>query len=302
MTERQPRIAVIGLGAMGLPMAAHLATTFPVTGFDPFEPRRDLAAESGIVATATPAAACPDADIALLAVRDHPQAEAALFGPDGVLETLRPGSPVILTSTLGPDAARELAGKLEAAGYPLVDAPISGGPVRAGQGDLLIVVGVAPAVLATVQPVLDALSSTLTVVGPRPGDGQALKTINQLLAGVHIAAAAEAIALARGLGLDPTVVIEALSQGAAGSFMFADRGPRMLQAYTGGAEVKSRVDIFVKDMGIVTTVGRSSHVPLPLAAAAQQLYLIAEAAGLGAEDDSSVVTILSPDKASDPHA
>ena len=139
----------------------------------------------------------------------------------------------------------------------------------------------------------------LTIVGPRPGDGQALKAINQLLAGIHIAAAAEAIALARGLGLDPAVVIEALSQGAAGSFMFADRGPRMLQAYTGGAEVKSRVDIFVKDMGIVTTVGRTSHVPLPLAAAAQQLYLIAEAAGLGAHDDSSVVTILSPKKATD---
>ena len=146
---------------------------------------------------------------------------------------------------------------------------------------------------------LDALSSTLTVVGPRAGDGQALKAINQLLAGVHIAAAAEAIALARGLGLDPAVVIEALSQGAAGSFMFADRGPRMLQAYTGGAEVKSRIDIFVKDMGIVTTVGRTSHVPLPLAAAAQQLYLIAEAAGLGASDDSSVVTILSPKNATD---
>jgi 3-hydroxyisobutyrate dehydrogenase len=280
-------------------MASHLATTFPVTGFDPFAPRRELASQSGVTAEATPAAACPDADIALLAVRDHAQAETALFGPDGVLTTLKPGSPVILTSTVGPDAARDLADKLEAAGYPLIDAPISGGPVRAGTGDLLIVVGATPDALAAAQPVLDALSSTLTIVGPRPGDGQALKAINQLLAGVHIAAAAEAIALARGLGLDPAVVIEALSQGAAGSFMFADRGPRMLQAYTGGAEVKSRIDIFVKDMGIVTTVGRTSHVPLPLAAAAEQLYLIAEAAGLGAHDDSSVVTILSPKEATD---
>lgn len=297
MPNSSPHVAVIGLGAMGLPMASHLATTFPVTGFDPFAPRRELASQSGVTAEATPAAACPDADIALLAVRDHAQAEAALFGSDGVLSTLKPGSPVILTSTVGPDAARDLADKLEAAGYPLIDAPISGGPVRAGSGDLLIVVGATPDALAAAQPVLDALSSTLTIVGPRPGDGQALKAINQLLAGVHIAAAAEAIALARGLGLDPAVVIEALSQGAAGSFMFADRGPRMLQAYTGGAEVKSRVDIFVKDMGIVTTVGRTSHVPLPLAAAAQQLYLIAEAAGLGAHDDSSVVTILSPKEA-----
>jgi 3-hydroxyisobutyrate dehydrogenase len=167
--------------------------------------------------------------------------------------------------------------------------------VRAGNGDLLIVVGADQATLEIVRPVLDDLASTLTIVGPRPGDGQALKTINQLLAGVHIAAAAEAVALARGLGLDPALVIDALSQGAASSFMFTDRGPRMLQAYTGGAEVKSRIDIFVKDMGIVTAVGRTSHVPLPLAAAAQQLFLIAEAAGLGAHDDSSVVTVLSPD-------
>ncbi len=294
MTESHPHIAVIGLGAMGLPMATHLARTFPVTGFDPFAPQRERAAAGGITASATPGAASTDADIALLAVRDQAQAEEALFGTDGVLSTLVAGSPVILTSTIGPAGARALAERLEAAGHPLVDAPISGGPVRAGQGDLLIVVGASEPALAATRGVLEALSSTLTVVGPRPGDGQALKTINQLLAGVHIAAAAEAIALARGVGLDPEVVIGALSQGAAGSFMFADRGPRMLQAYTGGAEVKSRVDIFVKDMGIVTEVGRGSHVPLPLAAAAQQLFLIAEAAGLGAQDDSSVVTILSP--------
>jgi 3-hydroxyisobutyrate dehydrogenase len=276
-------------------MAAHLATAFTVTGFDPFRPRLELAAESGVATEDTPAAASRNADIALLSVRDQAQAEAALFGPDGVTESLKPGSPIILTSTVGPEVARHLAAKLEQAGYPLVDAPISGGPARAGSGDLLIVIGATTEALEATRPVLEHLSSTLTIVGDRPGDGQALKTINQLLAGIHIAAAAEAIALARGLGLDPAVVISALSQGAAGSFMFADRGPRMLQAYTGGAEVKSRIDIFVKDMGIVTDVGRNSHVPLPLAAAAQQLYLIAEAAGMGAQDDSSVVTILSPD-------
>lgn len=287
-------VAVIGLGAMGLPMATRLATEFSVTGFDPFAPRRDLAVDRGIVAEATPGGASREARIALLAVRDQAQAESALFGPDGVVGSLPAGSPVILTSTVGPEAARSLADRLSDAGYPLVDAPISGGPVRAGNGDLLIVVGATAEALAATRPVLDHLASTLTVVGPRPGDGQALKAINQLLAGVHIAAAAEAIALARGLELDPAVVIDALSQGAAGSFMFADRGPRMLQAYNGGAEVKSRVDIFVKDMGIVTSVGRDSHVPLPLAAAAQQLYLMAEAAGLGADDDSSVVTMLSP--------
>lgn len=295
MPENNATVAVIGLGAMGLPMATRLATRFRVTGFEPYEPRRATARDGGIDVHSTPAEAARDAGLALLAVRDGAQAQAALFGPDGVLETLPAGAPVILTSTIGPEAARALAEKLDAAGHPLVDAPISGGPVRAGQGDLLIVVGAAGAPLDAARPVLEHLSSTLTIVGPRPGDGQALKTINQLLAGVHIAAAAEAVALSRGLGLDPAVMIAALSQGAAGSFMFADRGPRMLDAYSGGAEVKSRVDIFVKDMGIVTSVGRAAHVPLPLAAAAQQLYLIAEAAGLGAHDDSSVVTILSPD-------
>jgi 3-hydroxyisobutyrate dehydrogenase len=280
-------------------MATHLATAFSVTGFDPFEPRRQLATERGIAAEATPEGASRNADIALLAVRDQSQAESAIFDKDGVLQSLRPGAPVILTSTIGPEAARGLADRLEDAGHPLVDAPISGGPVRAGNGDLLIVVGATPDALTAARPVLDHLASTLTIVGQRPGDGQALKAINQLLAGVHIAAAAEAIALARGLELDPAIVISALSQGAAGSFMFSDRGPRMLQAYAGGAEVKSRVDIFVKDMGIVTSVGRACHVPLPLAAAAEQLYLIAEAAGLGAQDDSSVVTILSPNLAKD---
>jgi 3-hydroxyisobutyrate dehydrogenase len=118
-----------------------------------------------------------------MAVRDQGQAESALFGEDGVAESLRPGSPVILTSTIGPEAARALADKLGDAGYPLVDAPISGGPARAGTGDLLIVVGGSNDALAAVRPVLDHLASTLTIVGPRPGDGQALKAINQLLAG-----------------------------------------------------------------------------------------------------------------------
>jgi 3-hydroxyisobutyrate dehydrogenase len=295
VSENSSHIAVIGLGAMGLPMATHLATKFSVTGYDPFDARRELAAEQGLAVETTPGGASKNADTALLAVRDQSQAESALFGDEGVVSSLKPGSPVILTSTVGPEAARTLADQLEQAGYSLIDAPISGGPARAGKGDLLIVVGAAEDALAVARPVLDHLASTLTIVGARTGDGQALKTINQLLAGVHIAAAAEAIALARGLGLDPEVVIGALSQGAASSFMFSDRGPRMLQAYQGGAEVKSRVDIFVKDMGIVTSVGRTCHVPLPLAAAAEQLYLIAEAAGLGSHDDSSVVTILSPD-------
>ncbi|NEC85085.1 NAD(P)-dependent oxidoreductase [Streptomyces sp. SID12501] len=292
----RPHTAVIGLGAMGLPMARRLAGELPVSVYDIAADRRSALAAQGARDAASPAEAARDADVVVLAVRDQAQVEGALFGENGAAEALRPGAVVILTSTVGPEAARTTAVTLAERGVLTVDAPVSGGPVRAGNGDLLIVVGAEDAALKAARPVLDLLASTLTVVGPRPGDGQAMKAVNQLLAGVHIAAAAEAIALARGLGLDPGTVVESLKHGAAGSFMFADRGPRMVQAYEDGAEVevKSRLDIFVKDMGIVTGIAKDAHVPVPLAAAAAQLYLLGERAGLAARDDSSVVTVLSP--------
>lgn len=291
-----PRTAVLGLGAMGLPMARRLATQLPISVYDIDASRRATLASEGATDASSPAEAVRDADVVLVAVRDQLQVDGALFGTSGAASALRPGAVVVLTSTVGPDAVRATAERLAGNGVLTVDAPVSGGPVRAGNGDLLIVVGAEEKALEAARPVLELLASTLTVVGPRPGDGQAMKTVNQLLAGVHIAAAAEAIALARGLGLDPETVVESLRHGAAGSFMFADRGPRMVQLYDGSGEpeVKSRLDIFVKDMGIVTGVARDAHVPVPLAAAAEQLYLLGEAAGLGARDDSSVVTVLSP--------
>ncbi|MEU6141219.1 NAD(P)-dependent oxidoreductase [Streptomyces sp. NPDC047081] len=294
--QTRPHTAVLGLGAMGLPMARRLAGELPVSVYDIDADRRAALAAEGAREAASPAEAARDADVVVLAVRDQAQVEGALFGANGAAEVLRPGSVVILTSTVGPEAARTTAARLAERGVLTVDAPVSGGPVRAGNGDLLIVVGAEDVALKAARPVLDLLASTLTVVGPRAGDGQAMKAVNQLLAGVHIAAAAEAIALARGLGLDPGTVVESLKHGAAGSFMFADRGPRMVETYDDGPEpeVKSRLDIFVKDMGIVTGIAKDAHVPVPLAAAAEQLYLLGERAGLGARDDSSVVTVLSP--------
>jgi 3-hydroxyisobutyrate dehydrogenase len=297
MSETAPRVAVVGLGAMGLPMAMHLATAFEITASDVSERQRGRAEAGGIRALAAPAAAVANADVALLAVRDETQAKEALFGANGVVRSLRAGGIVILTSTIGPAAAQRIDVELATHSLQLVDAPISGGPARAGTGDLLIMVGAAPQPLERCRPVLQHLATTLTIVGGHVGDGQAAKAINQLLAGVHIAAAAEAIALARGLGLDTQMLIKTLSTGAAGSFMLSDRGPRMLQAYTDsadGTQVRSRLDIMVKDMGIVTGIGREKHIPLPMAAAAQQLYLLGEAQGLGTHDDSTIVTVLSP--------
>lgn len=297
MTSNNFTVAVLGLGAMGLPMATRLATELTVHGFDIADARLELAAKSGIKTFGSAREASDGADALLLAVRNGEQLTEVLFGDDGVASVLKPGAVVILGSTVGTEAIPATVAQLSRHGVALVDAPLSGGPKRAGEGDLLIVVGAAPEALEKARPVLELLASTLSVVGDKPGDGQALKTVNQLLCGVHIAAAAEAMALADALGLDQAKTLAALEAGAAGSFMLSNRGPRMLEAYNDdGAEVLSRLDIFVKDMGIVGKATRSAGLAAPVAAAAEQLYLLGQAQGLAAADDSAVIKVLAPTK------
>ncbi|WP_147050324.1 NAD(P)-dependent oxidoreductase, partial [Kocuria flava] len=272
-----------------------LAGAFAVRGHDIAADRLCLAEQAGIAPHPTARGAAAGAGVVLLAVRDAAQLEEALFGPDGVAGVLDPGAVVLLTSTVGREAVPPVVQRLRERGVGLVDAPLSGGPARAGAGDLLVVVGAEPAALATARPVLERLASTLTVVGDAPGDGQALKTVNQLLCGVHIAAAAEALALADALGLDPARTLAALEAGAAGSFMLGNRGPRMLEAYDDdGAEVLSRLDIFVKDLGIVGDAARTAGLATPVAAAAEQLFLLGRTQGLGAADDSAVIRVVAP--------
>jgi 3-hydroxyisobutyrate dehydrogenase len=290
-----PVIAVLGLGAMGLPMATCLAEKFTVRGFDINPERLALGEQAGVTAAASAQEAATGADIVLLAVRNRYQLEDALYGPNGVAAVLAAGSTILLTSNVGIDAVREVADRLAADNLHLVDAPISGGPLRAGKGDLLITVGATDEAYAAALGALEQLSSTLVRIGSKPGDGQAMKTVNQLLCGVHIAAGAEALALADALGLDPKLALDTLGAGAAASFMLGDRGPRMLQAYDeGGAEVRSRIDIFTKDMGIVNGAARTAGLATPIAAAAEGLFLIAQAAGQAAMDDSSVIKVIAP--------
>ncbi|MEJ5913983.1 NAD(P)-dependent oxidoreductase [Pseudokineococcus sp. 1T1Z-3] len=290
-------VAVLGLGAMGLPMATRLSSGLEVRGFDIAAERLELARERGVTPCTSAAEAVEGADALLLAVRDGAQLDDVLFGDRGVATGLKEGAVVVLTSTVGTTALAPVVERLEEQGVDVVDAPLSGGPARAGAGDLLVVVGATPEARAKAQPVLDLLASTLTVVGDRPGDGQALKTVNQLLCGVHIAAAAEALALADALGLDLRRTLDALMAGAAGSFMLGDRGARMLEAHSAqGAEVRSRLDIFVKDMGIVGDATRTAHLAAPVAAAAEQLFLLGAAQGLATADDSAVVRVLRPER------
>lgn len=286
------RVAVLGLGAMGLPMATTLARTFTTVGYDVAPERVTLAVEAGALAATSVAEACASTDVVVVGVRDGAQLDALVLGAGGVADSLASGAVVVVTSTVGEAAVRSVADALAARGIHTVDAPVSGGPVRAGQGDLLIMVGADDTALAAAQGVLDALASSLTVVGGI-GAGQQLKTVNQLLCGIHTAAASEALALAHRLGLDLDACIEVLSQGAAASFMFADRGPRIAAQLRGEQPpLRSRLDVIGKDMGIVGDLTRSLKVATPVASAAEQLYRTVAAAGLEAADDSVVATLL----------
>ena len=293
-------IAVLGLGAMGLPMAENLSRGFTVRGFDITAERLAAAERAGIAPAASAADAVGGADVVLVAVRDQAQLETLLFGRDGIAAHMAPGAVVLLTSTVGGAGVRAVAARLAETGLRLVDAPVSGGPVRAGEGDLLVVGGAADDAWAARGGVGGGVGDGRVGGGGAAGAGLAMKTVNQLLCGVHIAAAGEALALARALGLDAETALEALMAGAASSFMLGDRGPRMLQAYgPGGAddvEVRSALSIFVKDMGIVTAAAKGAGLSTPVAAAAEQLYLQGATRGLGACDDSSVITVVAPEK------
>nr|WP_255698278.1 NAD(P)-dependent oxidoreductase [Tessaracoccus sp. ZS01] len=282
----------MGLGAMGLPIAARLAERWEVRGFDVSAERRELAAADGVLPVTTVRAAVEGATQVVVAVRDGAQLEAALFGDDGAGDSLAPGAAVIITSTVGSAVVNGVAARLEERGVGTIDAPVSGGAVRARAGDLLITVGGQPDVLKRSDEVLGAMASTLVVMGG-VGDGQNMKAVNQLLCGIHTAAAAEALAMADAMGLDLDRCIEILNKGAAASFMLADRGPRMAQQLRGEKpELRSRVDVIAKDMGIVGDLTRGHQLPTAVAQAAENLYRMAKKAGLDGEDDSVIAAFL----------
>jgi 3-hydroxyisobutyrate dehydrogenase len=280
------QIGFVGLGAMGLPMAQRLvAADHAVRGFDLKERALAALAASGGSRAASAADAARDADLLILMVVNAAQARAALVD-GGALEALAPRGIVVLMATCAPADAARLAEEVAATGRRFVDAPVSGGVVGAKGGTLTIMAAAPKETFEAARPVLATLGDKLFHVGETPGQGAMVKTVNQLLAGVHIAAAAEAFSLAAKAGLDLAVVLEILSGSAAASWMLRDRGPRMLEAEPA---VASAVDIFVKDLGLVLDAGRSSKAALPLAAAAHQMFLAASGTGHGAADDSQVL-------------
>lgn len=285
---RDKQVGWIGLGAIGLPMATTLAKAgFSTRGFDiRTEAVAALASAGGDPATSA-ADAARDADALVLVVFSSTQAEQVLF-QDGALGGLKPRSVVILCTTSSSKAVAGIAERVESAGHLFVDAPVSGGVVGAESATLSIMIAGSDAACEAASDILQALGDKITRLGSRPGQAAAMKTVNQLLCGVHIAVAGEALALAERAGIDPEVALGILGSSAASSWMLKNRGPRMLEEQPA---IASRLDIFKKDLGIVLDAGKEFHASTPLAELAFRLFSRASEMGLGQMDDSQVIQL-----------
>ena len=282
-------VAVIGLGSMGLGMATSLLRAgFGVAGCDVAPAAVARLVEAGGRAAETPAAAAVGAAVVVAVVVNARQTEAVFFGPEGAAAAMAPGTVLVSSATMAPEDATALAARAEALGLLYLDAPISGGARRAAEGALTIMASGAPEAVARADRVLEALAAKVYRLGDTAGIGASVKMVNQLLAGVHIAAACEAVALAAKLGLDLPTVYEVITASAGNSWMFENRMPHVL---AGDYTPLSSVEIFVKDLGIIQDMARSERFPAPVAAAALQMYLAAAGAGMGRDDDSSLARV-----------
>ncbi|HEY8042719.1 MAG TPA: NAD(P)-dependent oxidoreductase [Streptosporangiaceae bacterium] len=315
------RVGWLGLGAMGAPMAGCLARAgYPVVAYDIVPGRAAALAADGIQAADSITGAAREAEVVVIMVATPDQLDQVLFGPAGAAGALAPGTVVMIMATVGPEAVAQAAARLggsggtgggsggtaggsgaigggsisDGTGVAVVDAPVSGGVRRAAGGDLLIMVSGADDAVGRVSPLLGVLASSAPVVGPAAGDGQRMKLVNQLLCGVHIAAAAEALAFAESLGLDPGDCWRVLRGGAAASFMLEDRGARMIAGEF--AEPRSALDIFVKDMGLVGAAAEHAGAAAPLTRAVRRLFEQGHERGLGRLDDSVLIEVLRQDR------
>ncbi len=289
MSSAKPSVAVIGLGSMGFGMAQSLRRAgLVVAGCDVSVQNLQRFRDEGGEVARTPAEAADGAGVVICVVVNAAQTEAVLFGPEGAAETMAAGAVFVSCATMDPAVARRLAARLEATDRFYLDAPISGGSVRAAQGELTIMASGTPVAFDAARPALEAMAAKVYALGDAAGQGAAFKMINQLLAGVHIAAASEAMAFAAKQGLDLDKVYEVITASAGNSWMFENRMPHVL---AGDYTPHSAIEIFVKDLGIVQDMARAERYPAPLAAAALQMYLAAAGAGMGQDDDASVARV-----------
>jgi putative dehydrogenase len=287
MEQARTPVGVIGLGAMGMGVALSLVREgFEVHACDVRPEAVQKVVDAGGIGAVSPAAMAKVVDVLITVVVTADQTETVLFGENGAAPHLKPGSVVIASATVSPDFAKSLGKRLESIGVLMIDGPISGGAAKALAGEMTIMSSGVPAAYAKCESVLQAIAGKIYRLGDEVGPGSVVKMVNQLLAGVHIAAAGEAMALAIRAGANPDQVYEVITNSAGNSWMFQNRVPHIL---AGDYTPLSAVNIFIKDLSIVLDYAKKSVFPLPLSATAHQMYLQASAAGHGLEDDSAVI-------------
>lgn len=282
------KVAVIGLGSMGFGVAKSVLRA----GHQTFGYDIDADAVARFLAEGGEADAIGDVvaafDVVVVVVLNAAQTESTLFGADGVVPQMRAGSTVMVCATVAPDFARTMEARCAQYAVHYLDAPISGGSVKAAAGALSIMASGTPEAFAGARAVLDATSETVFELGLQAGTGSAMKAVNQLLAGVHIATMAEALTFGMTQGVDPKTFLQVISKCAGTSWMLENRTPHIVD---GNYTPHSSIDIWPKDLGIVLDIAKSANFAAPIASAALQQYIVAAGMGLGREDDAAVAKV-----------
>ncbi|MEM6621544.1 MAG: L-threonate dehydrogenase [Pseudomonadota bacterium] len=279
-------IAVYGLGSMGYGIAQSVLRAGHTTwGMDINDQAMErFRADGGAQGEADPSLL----DTVVVVVLNAAQTESVLFGPTGVVPGLKPSAAVIACATVPPEFARDMAARCADSGVHYLDAPISGGSVKAAAGQLSVMASGTMDAFAAAKPALDAMAETVFELGDAAGAGSAMKAVNQLLAGVHIATMAEALTFGMTQGVQPDKFVEVISQCAGSSWMLENRAPHIV---AGDYTPHSAVNIWLKDLGIVLDIAKGAKFSAPLTAAALQQFVAAAGQGLGGEDDAAVAKV-----------
>ena len=283
--SKSSKIAVVGLGSMGFGMALSCLRAGHLTwGRDVNADAATRFLEAGGAEGDLPA----DLDAAVVVVLNAAQTEEVLFGTDGLVACMPKGAVVISCATVPPAFARAMEARCAEVDVYYLDAPISGGTAKAADGVLSVMASGSPKAFAAARPVLDACAQTVFELGDAAGPGSAMKAVNQLLAGVHIAAMGEALTFGMTQGVTPDQFVEVISQCAGTSWMLENRAPHVVD---GDYTPRSQINIWPKDLGIVLDVARSAGFSAPITAAALQQYMVAVGMGLGPEDDAAIAKV-----------
>lgn len=289
------RIAVLGLGSRGMPIARRLSETFPVDVYDVDPAVRNKASRHNLSVALTESDAAADSDCVIVAVRGAELLDDVFHGPGGIVNALKPGAIVIVVTAVGIDEIAEVSEELSKRGVHIVDAPMMGGMQQALAGGLLTTVGGAPHAVEAVRHILERLADPVIVAGPQPGDGQAMKAVNQLLAAVNLTGVAEAMSLGTALGLEPDALQRALAAGTGSSFMLRDRGARMREVIDGSTpRSENRLAVTANELSVALDVAREAAIVTPVAAAAEQELMRAATQLPDEADDSEIIRSINP--------